>query len=182
MDDRIIAIVVLVGILVLAASAAVSISRGSSRKHITREDIEHMAVCVICGRQAEEYAPISGVSWMDKLPLLNRLHSLSPRYTIEDNREGDLCLCKLHKKGAVRMLEQFHAGLRFDRAQFNAEQEGQVIRMDGGSLFQKMTEQHKQHIKVTREILDTPRPMLQQQNSEVIATIMASPSALPEEE
>ena len=37
-----------------------------------------LRACVVCGAPATEYMPMSGVSWMDKLPLLNRLFSLPP--------------------------------------------------------------------------------------------------------
>lgn len=119
--------------------------------------------CVVCactGRTtvATEYIPISAASWMDKLPLLNRLFSLPPRYVIEDDVASDLALCRSHKQVAVKKLEEFHALIRAERARFNAQQEDKVAHMDGGGLMRVVEEQHK--IAVRNLEVHTPLPRL----------------------
>lgn len=99
--------------------------------------------CIVCGGKAVESTPTSGVSWMDKLPLLNRLFSLPPRYTIVNELGEGFTYCKIHKEVAVKKLEQFHAALRAERSQFNAQQADKVAQMDGGGLHQIVLEQHK---------------------------------------
>lgn len=99
--------------------------------------------CIVCGGKASTYAPVTGMSWMDKLPLLNRLFSLPPRYTIIDNQEDAFQYCKVHKEVAVKKLEQFHAALRAERSQFNSAQADKVAQMDAGGLLQVVLEQHK---------------------------------------
>lgn len=102
--------------------------------------------CIICGGHASTYAPISGSSWMDRLPLLNRLFGLPPRYTIIDDMENGPQYCKIHKEVAVKKLEQFHAALRAERSRFNAEQADKVAQMDAGGLHQIVSEQHKESV------------------------------------
>lgn len=99
--------------------------------------------CAVCGEKAVSFAPISGVSWMDNLPLLNRLHSLAPRYVIVDNEDAGLQLCKIHKQVATKKLEEFHALLRAERAKFNSAQEDKVAQMDGGALTRALQEHHR---------------------------------------
>ncbi len=116
--------------------------------------------CIVCGGAASEYAPMSAASWMDKLPLLNRLFSLPPRYVIVDDLARDLCLCRLHKAVAVKKLEEFHALLRAERARFNAGQAEKVAQMDGGGLFQIVDEQHRSAERSLRTASVTPMPRL----------------------
>jgi len=99
--------------------------------------------CTVCGKPASERAPRSGISWMDKLPLLNRLHSLAPRYILEETLEGPYEFCPIHKNVAVKKIEEFHASLRSERAQFNSMQEDKVAQMDGGALKRGLQEQHR---------------------------------------
>jgi hypothetical protein len=99
--------------------------------------------CIVCGGKALCTTPMSGVSWMDRLPLLNRLFSLPPRYTIINDVSEGPTYCKIHKEVAVKKLEQFHAALRAERSQFNAQQADKVAQMDGGGLHQIVLEQHK---------------------------------------
>lgn len=117
--------------------------------------------CIVCGLVATEYAPASGASWMDRLPLLNRLFSLPPRYVIVDEIARDLCLCRLHKAVAVKKLEEFHALLRAERARFNAGQAEKVAQMDGGGLFQIVEDQHRESVRSLRSVANTtPVPRL----------------------
>lgn len=104
--------------------------------------------CIVCGGRATTYAPISGASWMDKLPLLNRLFGLPPRYTIVDDVENAFQYCKIHKEVAVKKLEQFHAALRAERSRFNADQADKVAHMDAGGLHQIVSEQHREAIEM----------------------------------
>jgi hypothetical protein len=101
------------------------------------------ARCIVCGGKATTYSPITGKSWMDRIPLLNQLFSLPPRYTIVDNEEDAFQYCKVHKEVAVKKLEQFHAALRAERSQFNSQQADKVAQMDAGGLHQVVLEQHK---------------------------------------
>lgn len=125
------------------------IAEGIARGDLARDPVtdEVYSCCIICGGKASTFAPISGVSWMDKLPLLNRLFSLPPRYTIEDNQSDAFQYCKIHKEVAVKKLEQFHAALRAERSQFNAVQADKVAHMDAGGLHQLVIEQHKEALE-----------------------------------
>jgi hypothetical protein len=123
---------------------------------------EVYARCVVCGLKATTFAPTSGVSWMDNLPLLNRLFSLPPRYTIVDAEDDHFLFCKIHKDVAVKKLEQFHAALRAERSQFNAQQADKVAQMDAGGLHQVLLEQHKEameHLEQRKEKMGSV-PML----------------------
>lgn len=123
--------------------------------------------CVICGGKAVSRAPVSGVSWMDQLPLLNRLFSLPPRYTIVDNEDDGPQYCKIHKGVAIKKLEQFHAALRAERSQFNANQADKVAQMDAGGLHQILLEQHQGAVE------------LLEQRKEKLASMPALPPASP---
>jgi hypothetical protein len=117
--------------------------------------------CIVCGAQATEYSPMSAASWMDQLPLLNRLFSLPPRYVIVDDLAGDFRVCRLHKSVAVKKLEEFHALLRAERARFNAAQAEKVAQMDGGGLFQIVEDQHRTAVRSLRSVNVTPMPRLE---------------------
>ncbi len=175
MEDRIVSLygilgLVLVGVLVLALTLIRS--RRSKRKEESeqmekdrkiQEGVEQGVLardiltdevycrCVVCGGKAVAFTPMSGVSWMDKLPLLNRLFSLPPRYTIIDESGPGPSWCKIHKEVAVKKLEQFHAALRAERSQFNAQQAVKVAQMDGGGLLQIIIEQHKVGMELLEE-------------------------------
>ncbi len=114
--------------------------------------------CVVCGERATERVPTSGVSWMDTLPLLNRLHSLAPRYVIEFREDVPLEMCKLHRQVAVKKLEEFHAVLRAERAQFNSAQEDKVAQMDGGALKRGLRE-HYQTVRPSLTLRAEPAPV-----------------------
>jgi hypothetical protein len=101
-----------------------------------------LRACVVCGAAATSFFPISASSWMDRLPLLNRLFSLPPRYVIVDDLARGTCLCRAHKEYSVKKLEEFHAMLRAERAQFNAAQADKVSQMDTGGLQQCLNEHH----------------------------------------
>lgn len=114
--------------------------------------------CLVCGGRATLYAPVSGTSWMDSLPLLNRLHSLAPRYVIVDDEEAGLLLCALHKKLATKKLEEFHAMLRAERAKFNSMQEDKVAQMDGGALTRALQAQYREAAAALEETLGRSMP------------------------
>jgi hypothetical protein len=132
--------------------------------------------CMICSAAASEYAPVTGKSWMDKLPMLNRLFSLPPRYTIEDDIQGDICLCRSHKHVAVKKLEEFHALLRAERARFNAAQEDKVAQMDGGGLHRIVKQQYQESVRALSH--HTPMPDVPKQlsaaNDEPMTTIVTT--------
>lgn len=172
MDDRLLSVLFVLVAFIVAVGFVAWRQRGARAKAREAEEAHLQELvragvrkadgsfaCLVCGLTATEYMPVSGVSWMDKLPLLNRLYSLAPRYVIEDNIGGDLCLCRLHKAVAVRRLEEFHAMLRAERAQFNAHHEEKVAAMDGGELVRAVMGQHKQHLKNLRGS-STPVPQL----------------------
>jgi hypothetical protein len=121
------------------------IKEGIERGDIARNPLtgEIHTRCIICGGKATYYAPQSGISWMDQLPLLNRLYCLSPRYILEDNEDGHLQYCRSHYSMAIKRLEQFHSELRAQSAQFNADQADKVAHMDAGGLVQIIREQHQ---------------------------------------
>jgi len=137
--------------------------------------------CVICGERATEYFPASIASWMDQIPLLNRLFSLPPRYVIADDVPRDLCLCRSHKAVAVKKLEEFHAILRAERARFNSAQQDKVSQMDTGGLEQCVLEQHQQTQRALSALTRTPAPQLKQwaesHHEEPAVTIVMSPSS-----
>lgn len=174
MDERWLSVMAAVGVCIILAAAyswysyATRSKRSIADAKVQTELDEQISAgirtaagnpaCMVCRLTATEYMPISGSSWMDRLPLLNRLFSLPPRYVILDNIEGDLCLCRLHKGVAVRKLEEFHAALRAERAHFNAGHEERVAGMDGGELVRSVMQQHAYQIKVLRT-RDTETPM-----------------------
>lgn len=129
------------------------VQEGIDRGELARDPVtgEVYPRCIVCGGKATTQAPISGQSWMDKLPLLNRLFGLPPRYTIIDNVEGGFEYCKIHKDVAVKKLEQFHAALRAQRSEFNAQQADKVAQMDAGGLHQLVLEQHKEALEVLED-------------------------------
>jgi hypothetical protein len=195
MDDRILAVVFLLGVFVLSI-AAIAIYQRKTKHRRDAEEAELRAqeeemvrqgvrtpggdlACMVCGVRATDYMPVSGASWMDKLPLLNRLFSLPPRYVIEDNTRGDLCLCRIHHSVATKKLEEFHAILRAERARFNAGQEERVAAIDSGELMKVVMEQHAGQIKVLRHRDATPMPQLAERTQEEIidTTVVSSAGA-----
>jgi hypothetical protein len=202
MDERWLSILIALGVCIILATAYVwyqhrTRGKREAEQASERAELEKLVkaglrtadghnACMVCGVTATEYMPISGSSWMDKLPLLNRLFSLPPRYVIEDNLGGDLCLCKIHKAVAVRRLEEFHAGLRAERAQFNAGHEERVAAMDGGELMRSVMQQHSYQLKVLRRDTSTPLPQLEGpriDSEQDIAVISGGgPSIPPEDE
>lgn len=180
MDDRLLSVMLTLGCFILSIAGIVVWQRRHRAKDLTNQEALDVQLnelvragvrtpsgafaCIVCGVTATEYMPISGVSWMDKLPLLNRLYSLAPRYIIEDNVHGDMCLCRLHKQVAVRRLEKFHAMLRAERAEFNAQHEEKVASMDGGELVRVVMSHHHNHLKLLRGSA-TPVPQLSVRNA-----------------
>lgn len=177
MDERIFSMCMSVGAFVIIASSYL-LYRHSTRDRRLQAEMRHQehldalvqagvrtpggdAACIVCGITATEYMPLSGSSWMDRLPMLNRLFSLPPRYVLVDNIEGDVCLCRLHKAVAVRKLEEFHAGLRAERARFNSIHEERVAAMDGGQMIRAVIEQHSIHVRMLRRNRDTTSPVPQ---------------------
>jgi hypothetical protein len=137
--------------------------------------------CMVCGMPATAYMPVSNASWMDRLPLLNRLFSLPPRYVIEDDTSEDVCLCRLHKQFAVKKLEEFHAMLRAELSSFNASQADKVAQMDGGALVRLVQQQHKESTRRITVETKTPMPQLVQGNrDEPVVTLVSTSSAAPE--
>lgn len=203
MDERLLSVLVTLGCFILAIAGWVLWQRKNRGKHqvelaaqeaqlseLIRAGVRTPSgdpACIVCGINATEYMPISGVSWMDKLPLLNRLYSLAPRYIIEDNTSGDLCLCRLHKAVAVRRLEKFHATLRAERAEFNAQHEEKVAAMDGGELVRVVMSQHHFHLQALRGAA-TPLPQLPTRSGtadaemEIAFVTGGGPSLPPDEE
>lgn len=138
--------------------------------------------CKICGGIATDYFPVSAASWMDNLPLLNRLFSLPPRYVIIDDMSRDLCLCRSHKQVAVKKLEEFHALLRAERARFNSGQADKVSQMDTGGLEQVVREQYRAAARALEQVAQTPVPQLQQPYEPPPVTIVMSPAGSDGEE
>ena len=100
-------------------------------------------MCVICGQVATRYGVVTGRSWFDKLPIvsrLNTLYSMPWRYKVEDDYERGHRLCTLHRKAAERRLDQLHAQMRSEHAQFNASLQQKVELMDQGGLDQLLRE------------------------------------------
>lgn len=127
------------------------IEEGIKLGHLTKDGY---AACVICGTRATENAPITGLSWMDTLPLLNRLFALPPRYVIIDAEGRGFEYCKIHKDVAVAKLEEFHGLLRAERAHFNAKQAEKVAKTDGGGLQLSVRQHYNEvveHLKSTLE-------------------------------
>jgi hypothetical protein len=139
--------------------------------------------CIVCGLPATAYMPVSTASWMDRLPLLNRLFSLPPRYVIEDDTHEDVCLCRLHKKFSVAKLEEFHAMLRAERASFNASQADKVAQMDGGALVRLVQQQHKDAVRQLNTDTRTPLPQLSlnaSRNEPAVVTLVSTSSTAPQ--
>ncbi len=195
MDDKILAVVALLGAFI-ASIAAIAIYQRRTRHKRELEESETRELeaemvrqgvrtrngdlaCMVCGVRATDFMPVSGASWMDKLPLLNRLFSLPPRYVIEDNTHGDPCLCRIHHSVATKKLEEFHAILRAERARFNAGQEERVAAIDSGELMKVVMEQHAGQIKVLRHRDATPLPQLAERAQEEIidTTVVSSAGA-----
>lgn len=130
--------------------------------------------CLVCGAAATSYVPMSGASWMDRLPLLNRLFSLPPRYVILDDVAGDLQLCAIHKAVAVKKLEEFHALLRAERARFNSAQADKVAQMDGGGCIRMVLEQHQEALRRVRTADGTPIPRLGARADEAVMTLVTA--------
>ena len=196
MDDRLLTIAVTAGFLIFLAVIVGIIQLRSRRgpcmspldqaRHdrlvsmgIRTEDGQ--STCVVCRLRATEYAPITGVSWMDKFPLLNRLYSLAPRHVIVDNVDGDLCYCALHRQLAVAILDEAHAQMRADRARFNAAQAQRVIALDGGEVLQLLIEKHRDHMRLLG-LSETPLPQLRAYDEAIATSVVSSTSMVPEEE
>jgi len=150
------------------------IERGVAEGLLGRDAISGEAFprCKICGGRAVTLGPCTSVSRLDRLPMLNTLFSLPPRYVIEDAPALTYTYCAVHKAVAVKKLEQFHAGLRADRAEFFASQADQVAMMDGGGIERSVK---KQYADVAERLgdavtssLETPLPRLGQ------ATVVSS--------
>jgi hypothetical protein len=194
MDDRVLSMLAALGLCIVSGAVYLLYRHATHDKRLQAEaryqehldamvragvrTAEGSAACIVCGLTAIEYMPVSGASWMDRLPLLNRLFSLPPRYVIDDNVDGDLCLCRLHKAVAVRKLEEFHAGLRAERARFNSMHEERVAAMDGGQMLRCVVEQHSSHLKMLsrNRSTQTPLPQLQRfaEPEEVFETAIVS--------
>lgn len=199
MDERLVGVLVTLGLFILSICVLVIYQR-AKRKDIrtveAEQNLERLIamglrtpeggpVCIVCRIRATEYAPITGVSWMDKLPLLNRLYSLAPRHVIVDNIEGDFCFCRLHKQMAVSQLEKAHAQLRADRAKFNAEQETRIASLDGGELLQHIIKMHRDHMRSLKLDMSTPLPALSQSKEDddsIMTAVVTAPSMMPEED
>jgi len=137
--------------------------------------------CLVCGAAATSYVPMSAASWMDRLPLLNRLFSLPPRYVIVDDVAGDLQLCAIHKAVAVKKLEEFHALLRAERARFNSAQADKVAQMDGGGCIRMVLEQHQEALRRVRTSDGTPIPRLSHRASDDAVMTLVTASLPPGE-
>jgi hypothetical protein len=136
------------------------VQEGIDRGELIRDRVtgEVYPTCVICGGRATEFAPTCGTSWMDRLPLLNYLYSLSPRYVLEDDHASGYQLCRIHKQLSLKEMERFHAVLRAERAQFNAAQEVKVAQLLGGGLKKLLMEQHQAALQtILVEVDSTPR-------------------------
>lgn len=153
------------------------IDEGIKLGHLTKEGLP---ACIICGGTASESAPVTGLSWMDRVPLLNRLFALPPRYVIVNANERGFEYCKIHKDVAQAKLEEFHGLLRAERAHFNAKQAEKVARMDGGGLFRQVQEYHRgvvEYLNETREDTDRVRhllPAASQSDRAVVSTLSTS--------
>lgn len=179
-DDRLVPLLGILGLfgLVLIVLMLLRLIRSKDRKkleeerqkmveegirlgHLTKEGY---AACVICGARATENASLTGLSWMDRLPLLNRLFALPPRYVIVDAEGRGFEYCKIHKDVAVAQLEEFHGLLRAERAHFNAKQAEKVAKMDGGGLQLKVRQHYNDVVEHLRGTIDKSyeqvRPML----------------------
>jgi hypothetical protein len=184
MDDRLLSLIATVGLLILCLVGIAVYQYRARKTQPEEEDFRPPSLpeCVVCRLRASEYAPITGVSWMDKLPLLNRLYSLAPRHIIVDNVEGDLCYCRLHKKTAVAELAREHAQLRSELAAFNSMQEARIAVLDGGEILQRLLQQHREHLRALKISAETPMPRLPAHDNGIITTVVSSPSMVPEED
>jgi hypothetical protein len=126
------------------------IEEGIKLGHLTKDGYP---TCIVCGAQAGECSPVTGLSWMDKVPLLNRLFALPPRYVIVDAFGRGYEFCKIHKDVATAKLEEFHGLLRAERGRFNALQAEQVARMDGGGLVLEVQKYHKSVVSYLQETI-----------------------------
>jgi hypothetical protein len=199
-DDRLLTVMLILGMLVICMvviavyqiRARKKEQEGAEERARRHEVLVEMGMrtpdghpaCIVCRLRASEYAPITGASWMDRLPLLNRLFSLPPRHVIVDNLDGDLCFCRLHKQMAVSMLEEEHAKLRAERAKFNATQEAKVAALDGGELLQRLIQTHREHMR-NLKLSETPLPRLSQHaggDGGIVTAVVTSPSMIPEED
>jgi len=202
MDDRLASILILLGAFI-AAVAAIGLYNLKSRKQRQQAQLdaqdrqdelvrmglltsEGYPACIVCGVTASKYMPVSGVSWMDNLPLLNRLFSLPPRYVIVDNVQGDLCLCRAHHSVATKKLEEFHAVLRAERARFNSSQEERVAAIDGGELMKIVMEQHSVQLDTLKtRTSDSPTVsrLVERTEEEIIdTTVVSAGASIPPEE
>jgi hypothetical protein len=130
------------------------IKRGLENGRLVRDEItgEPYTACIVCKKKATRLQPVSGTSWMDDLPLLNRLNALAPRYVIEDKEVGEWPIyCDIHYQQHVVLLEKFHSELRKDRADFNARQSSQVTFMDDGGITQEVIHTYQEQRAVLKE-------------------------------
>lgn len=100
-------------------------------------------MCVVCGQTATRYGVLTGRAWFDRIPLiarLNTLYAMPWRYTVVDDYEAGHRLCGIHRRAAEHRLEQAHAQMRSDHAQFNAQQQQKVAMLDQGGLEQLLRE------------------------------------------
>jgi hypothetical protein len=153
-----------------------------ARHHITNEVF---IKCVICGEPATELPPKTGKSWMDRIPQLKQLFSLPPRYIIEDNEHGQFKYCPIHKELAVTKLEEAHALLRAQRAQFITGQANRVAHMDSKGIelalreeFQNMSaalKEQEEALKVPQlpEAEESPAPQRQQRALSIVTSSLS---------
>lgn len=93
--------------------------------------------CEVCGAEATHLGVVTGRSWFDRMPFLSRLNTLYGmpwRYTVVDDWSKGRRLCAVHHTCAVQRLEQAHAQMRNDHAQFNAQQHQKISMLDQGLI------------------------------------------------
>lgn len=94
-------------------------------------------ICVSCGGQATEPTVVTGRPWFDQIPIIqhvNRLYGLPWRYTVVEAPELGARFCVNCKRMAREKLEQAHAQIRAEHAQFNADQQDKLAMLDNGGL------------------------------------------------
>jgi hypothetical protein len=97
--------------------------------------------CLICASVATHYAVVTGRSWFDRIPFLrwiSQLQAMPWRYAIIEDWHQGLKYCAPHRRDAESILEQAHAKMRAEHAEFNARQQAKITVLDHGGLDQML--------------------------------------------
>ena len=150
-NDDIVRIIGWIAVICIVAGIAWFVSRNAKESDIQKseivgescDDTNRHSMCVICGNPATRYSVRTGRPWFDQLPVLrwlNQLYAMPWRYSIVDDFTHGLRLCQSHREAAEQRLEQSHAQMRSEHAQFNASQLQKVAMLEQGGLEQLVRE------------------------------------------